>query len=218
MPKMQFRIGALIVLTLLAASACAPSPNPTPSDGRLFADDFTTTDTGWDQYTGAEGTVNYYQGQYLIQVDQPNLYLWGTPGLNLTDATVEADATHAAGPVNNEYGLICRFTKNGDKSSFYFFVISSDGYYVSGKIVKNQLTYLSPADFQASPVIQTGPAAVNHLTATCQGETFSFAVNGQPLSQFTDSQLPRGDIGLLAGTFDEGGAGIHFDTVSVRQP
>ena len=206
------------LLLLMFAAACVPPTSPPASDGRLFADDFADTGSGWDQYTGAEGTVNYDQGHYVIQVDQPNLYLWGTPGLNLTDAVVEAEATHAAGPVNNEYGLICRFTKSGDKSSFYFFVVSSDGYYVSGKIVKNQLTYLDPVDFQEAAAIHTGAGAANHLSATCQGQTFTFAVNGQPLSQFTDSDLPYGDIGLLAGTFAEAGAGIHFDNVEVNQP
>jgi hypothetical protein len=219
MPKLLLRLSALLVLTALAASACAPRPSgPSADPGLLFKDNFSTTDTGWDQYTGAEGTVNYDQGQYLIKIEQPKIYLWGTPGLDLTDALVEAEAAYAAGPVNNEYGLICRFTKNGDKSSFYFFVISSDGYYASGKVVKNQLTYLDPSDFKASPVIQPGPTAVNHLAATCQGNTLTFAVNSQPVSKFRDSELTHGDIGLLAGTFDEAGVGIHFYDVVVRKP
>ena len=213
------RLNALLVLLTLAAVACAPRPSGPPDDPTLlFKDDFAKIDSGWDQYTGAEGAVNYDQGQYLIKIEQPNIYLWGTPGLNLTDTTLQADAAYAAGPLNNEYGLICRFTKNGDKSSFYFFVVSSDGYYASGKIVKNQLTYLDPSDFQASPVIKQGPTAVNHLAATCQGNTMTFTANGQPLSKFSDSELTHGDIGLLAGTFDEAGVAIHFDNVVARQP
>jgi hypothetical protein len=213
------RLRVWLVLASLAAGACAPRPSGPPADPTLlFKDDFSKTDSGWDQYTGADGTANYDQGQYLIRIDQPNIYLWGVPGLNLTNTAVEADAAFAAGPVNNEYGLICRFTKKGDQSSFYFFVISSDGYYVSGKIVKNQRTNLDPVDFQTSRAISQGPAAVNHLAATCQGSTLTFAVNGQPLSKFSDSELTRGDVGLLAGTFNDPGVAIHFDNVVVRQP
>ena len=222
MPKLLLHLGALLVFAALAAlgaSACAPRPSGPPADpSLLFKDDFSKADTGWDRYTGGEGSVDYDQGQYLIKVEQPNIYLWGTPGLNLTDAAVEADATYAAGPLNNEYGVICRFTKSGDKSSFYFFAVSSDGYYASGKIVKNQLTYLDPSDFKASPVIHQTPAEANHLAATCKGNTFTFAVNGQPLAEFQDADLTHGDIGLLAGTFDEPGVAIHFDYVVVRKP
>ncbi len=222
MPKLPFRLSALLVLTALVAlgaGACAPRPSGAPADPNLLLkDDFSKTDSGWDQYTGAEGTVNYDQGQYLIKLEQPSIYLWGTPGLDLSDAAVEGDATYSAGPVNNEYGLMCRFTKSGDKSSFYFFVISSDGYYASGKVVKDQLTYLDPSDFKASAVIRQAPTETNHLAATCQGKTMTFAVNGQPLASFQDGDLTHGDIGLLAGTFDEPGVAIHFDNVVVRKP
>ncbi len=219
MPKLLFRLSALLIFTTLAAGACAPRPaGPSSDPNLLFKDDFTKTDSGWDQYSGAEGTVNYDQGQYLIKIEQPKIYLWGTPGLSLTDAVVEADAAHAAGSVNNEYGLICRFAKNGDKSSFYFFVISSDGYYASGKVVKDELTYLDPSDFKASPVIRQAPTETNHLAATCQGNTLSFTINGQPLAKFQDGDLTHGDVGLLAGTFDEPGVAIHFDNVVVRKP
>ncbi len=219
MSTLPSRLSVLVLLAALAATACTSRPSSSSADPTLlFKDDFSKADSGWDKYTGAEGTVDYDQGQYLIKIEQPGIYLWGTPGLSLTDAAVEADAAYAAGPLNNEYGLMCRFTKNGDKSSFYFFVISSDGYYASGKIVKDQLTYLDPSDFKASPVIKQGPSAVNHLAATCQGNTLSFAVNGQPVAKFSDGDLTHGDIGLLAGTYDEAGVAIHFDNVVVRKP
>jgi hypothetical protein len=44
------------------------------------------------------------------------------------------------------------------------------------------------------------------------------AVNGTPLGDFDDEELARGDIGLMAGTFDEGGVRMYFDNVVVRQP
>ena len=210
--------GLMLAIALLA-SACASPAAATPGDpNTLLKDDFSKPSSGWDKYTGAEGQVGYDNGQYLIRVDQPQIYLWGTPGLNLADLTLAVDTSQAAGPVNNEFGVICRFAKNGDKNSFYFFAISSDGYYASGKVVQNKLTYLDPKDFQASKTVQTGASAVNHLAATCQGNRMTFAVNGTPLSSFTDDELKRGDVGLMAGTFDEGGVAIHFDNVVVTKP
>ena len=144
----------LIVMVTLVTSACAPRPGGPPGDANLlFKDDFAKTDSGWDKYTGAEGTVDYAEGQYLIKVDKPNIYLWGTPGLNLTDSILEVDATYAAGPVNNEFGVICRLAENGDQKSFYFFFISSDGYYATGKVVKNKKTFLGAPGAQSSAAI-----------------------------------------------------------------
>ncbi len=219
MPRPLNLLARLTLLGLLAAAACAPRSSGTPGDPNLlFSDDFSKTDSGWDTYSGAEGAVAYDGGQYLIRVDQPQLYLWGTPGLNLADATIDVDATYASGPANNEFGVMCRFAKSGDQSSFYFFVISSDGYYASGKVVKDRLTYLDPKDFQASSLIPTDLSAVHHFSATCQGSKMSFALNGAPLAAFEDGDLKRGDAGLMVGTFDEPGAGVHFDNVVIKKP
>lgn len=212
-------LAGLALAAALLASACSPQAAVTPGDANLlFKDDFSQPTSGWEKYTGAEGQVGYDNGQYLIRVDQPQIYLWGTPGLNLTDLTMDVDAAYSAGPLNNEFGVICRFAKNGDKSSFYFFAMSSDGYYASGKVVQNKLTYLDPKDFQASKAIQTGAAATNHLAVGCQGNRMTLAVNNTPLSDFVDNDLKQGDVGLIAGTFDEGGVAIHFKNVVVRKP
>ncbi len=207
-----------LVVTLLA-SACAPRPRGVPGDPNLlFKDDFASADSGWDKYTGAEGAVGYAEGQYQIRVDEPNIYLWGTPGLDFTNTALEADATYAAGPANNEFGLICRFTESDNKKNFYFFFISSDGYYVAGKVVKDKKTYLNAPDFQSSDAIKKDLGAVNHLSATCAGNQMSFAVNGTALGQFQDAELKHGDIGLIVGTYDEGWVDIRFDNLTARKP
>jgi hypothetical protein len=219
MRRSMFRLAGLMLAAALLGAACASQAAPTPGVvTTLLQDDFTQPTSGWDKYSGAEGQVGYDGGHYLIRVDQPQIYLWGTPGLNLADSTVDVEAAYVAGPLNNEFGLLCRFAKNNDKSSFYFFAISSDGYYVSGKVVQNKLTDLDPSDFKPSKAIQTGASARNHLTATCQGNHMTFAVNSTLLSTFTDDELKFGDVGLLAGTFDEAGVAIHFDALVVKKP
>ena len=220
MTRLMPLAGLLAFTTLLAAACASQAPAPTPGSAplALLQDDFSQPTSGWDKYTGAEGQVGYDNGHYLIRVDQPQIYLWGTPGLNLADSTVDVDASYVSGPLNNEFGVICRFAKNGDTSSFYFFAISSDGYYVSGKVVQNALTDLDPKDFAPSKAVRIGASAVNHLSATCQGNRMTLALNGAPLSAFVDDDLKFGDVGLLAGTFDQGGVAIHFDHLVVKKP
>lgn len=212
----------LVLAGALALGACGPAGGATPgAPGVIFQDDFSDPNSGWDTHTGADVTTNYDEGRYLLAVEETLLDVWATPGLELTDVVFEADSQYAAGPENNEYGLMCRYTRAGDGSnSFYFFFVSSDGYYALGKVVKNARNVLSPEDgsFQPSDSIQMGPSAINHLSAICQGTHFSLSVNGSLVGEFEDDELPRGDIGLIAGTFEEGGVRIHFDNVVVRQP
>ena len=211
-----------VLLTLACALAGCSTPR-TPAYGDpslLFKDDFSQNTSGWDAHTGSEATTNYEDGHYLIAVEQPGIDVWAQAGLDLSDLTLEVDAAYAAGPVNNEFGVMCRYAREGDKSQFYFFLISSDGYYAMGKVVKNKRTILHPTngDFEASSAVRTDPTAANRLSATCRGSRMSFSVNGTPLGEFDDAELARGDIGLIAGTFDETGVKIHFDNLIVRKP
>lgn len=203
--------------------ACASGPRtPVYDDPHLlFQDDFANPTSGWDAYADAEKTTNYDNGQYVIAVDTANVLIWASPHLNFTDTTLKADATYLAGPANNEYGLMCRYTRHGDGShSFYFFVISSDGYYALGKVIKNERTILSPTsgEFQASDLIPLEATTPHRLTATCQGQHLALTLNGTELGAFDDADLTQGDVGVLAGSFDETGVKIHFDNFEVRKP
>jgi hypothetical protein len=208
---------ALATVGLLAA--CGTS-NPTPrADGVIVQDDFSDPNSGWDRATSVEFTTDYDDGQYLIAVEQPLRDAWGLAGLDLNDMQIEAETRYVAGPADNAFGVLCRYTRADDKNNFYFFIISSDGAYAMGKVVRDTYTYLNPnKNYEALSTIKTDTAAVNALSATCQGNRFTFAVNGQPAGAFEDGELTHGDAGLLASTLNEGGVKIHFDNVIIRQP
>jgi len=210
----------VVVAILLAACASPPAATPGADQNVLFQDDFSQTTSGWDKYTASDVVTNYDDGQYLIAVEDTDVDVWARPGLDLTDVTLEVDATYAAGPVNNTFGVICRYERQGDKNSFYFFLISSDGYYSMGKVSKNERTVLNPTsgEFQPSEGVSLDLASTQRLRASCLGRRMSLAVNGTPLGEFEDDELTRGDIGLIAGTFDEGGVRIHFDNLEARKP
>lgn len=211
------------LIWLMAAAwlaGCALGPQPTPrADGVILQDDFSDPQSGWDRHTGAEITTDYVEGRYLIAVSAANLDAWGLANLDLNDMRVQAEAVRVAGPADNAFGILCRFTRTGNQSNFYFFLISSDGYYAVGKVVKDRRAYLNPAgDFEPLAAIRAEPDAMNTLDAVCRGDQLSFTVNGTPAGAFSDGELTHGDVGLLAGTFNAGGVQIAFDNVTVRQP
>jgi len=215
---MRFRLCALGI-ALWALAACASSPTPR-ADGIILEDNFSNPQSGWDTYTGADIITTYDDGRYLIAVETPNRDAFGLAGLDLNDMRISVEAQASGGPRDNAFGVLCRHTRNGDRNSFYFFLISSDGYYSVGKVVnQTERTFLNPAkNFEPLAAIQTGAGAINRLEATCQGNRLSFNVNGVVAGSFEDDTLGHGDAGLIAGTFNEGGVRIHFDNIIVRQP
>ncbi len=60
--------------------------------------------------------------------------------------------------------------------------------------------------------------AINHLQADCQGNTLRFYVNETPIALVQDFDFTNGDVGILAGTFEEGGLDVIFDDFVVTQP
>ena len=217
-----WRPGMLALGALVLAACGGPRPPTAPAEPSvIFRDDFSDINSGWDQHRGADVVTDYDEGGYLLAVEEPGVSVWARPGLDLADVVLEADAQHAAGPDNNEYGLMCRYSRGGDgRNSFYFFMVSSDGYYALGKVVRDVRTILSPAEgsFQPIEAVAFDPRAVNRLRASCQGTQLALSLNGELLAEFSDSELARGDVGVLAGSFDEGGVRITFDNVVVQQP
>ncbi len=160
-----------------------------------------------------EGVMDYDSGGYRMLVNQLQTNFWSTPHKNFPNARIEVDLGKLGGPDENRVGLICRFSEAG----YYFFMISSDGYYGIGIYAAGQAVLLGQSEMQYSPSIKTG-VAVNHLRADCVANLLTFYVNGNQVAQTIDSTLTTGDVGLLAGTFSTPGVDVVFDNFVVLMP
>jgi len=216
--KLLLYILFLLMALVLFACQLASPPSPPPvsvaqSGDTLFYDDFTNSTTGWDRFTSSEGTMDYDGSGYRFLVNALQTNFWSTPGKSFRDVRVDVDVAKISGPDENRIGLLCRYSK-GD---YYFFMISSDGYQTVGKYIGGHALLLNEPEMLLSDSIHTG-LAVNHLRADCVGNILTFYVNGVQVAQVLDDDLPLGDVGLLAGTFDEPGVDIIFDNFLVSQP
>ncbi len=225
MKRLLFPLVLLFALGGLAACSPQPvaAPTPTAAAGApaaslqvLFRDDFSNPHSGWDTDHEKDAILEYTpQGQYRIWLNYPHTTIWANPGLQFTDTRTEVDALKAAGPDNNQFGIICRYE---DADNFYFFLISSDGYYGIGKSKDGRQTLLTGGGKMTfSPRIAQGHAA-NHLRADCVGQNLALFVNGYHLATAADADFTRGDVGLMVGTFDEPGADLRFDNFAVYAP
>ncbi len=189
--------------------------NAPPSGTVLFQDGFSDQAGNWQTTADSEaGLATYDAGVFRFLVSRQNVDIWSTPGLDFEDVRIEVDAAHFGGPLENRMGLICRYQGPRD---FYFFVISSDGYYAVGKVTQDVLSLLGQEQMQYSAAITTG-MAINHLRADCVGDTLTFYVNNFPVALVHDSDHPGGDVGLLAGAFDQAGVDVIFDRFMVIRP
>jgi hypothetical protein len=57
--------------------------------------------------------------------------------------------------------------------------------------------------------------ATNLMKAGCNGDKFTFYANGVKLGGCTDESFASGNIGLIAGTHEDGGVQISFDNLKV---
>lgn len=215
------RLFACFSLVILFTSACtvaAPSGTATqdqavPSGTVLFQDDFANPGSGWSRFSAAEGVMDYDSGSFRILVNALDTNFWSTPQKNFTDVRLEVDAGKLGGPDENRIGLICR----SSGADYYFFIITSDGYYGVGLFSGGQAVLLGQNEMLASENINKG-LAVNHLRADCTGDQLTFYVNGFQIAAVQDATLKSGDVGMLVGTFAKPGVDVILDNFVALKP
>jgi hypothetical protein len=127
---------------------------------------------------------------------------------------IEADTLKQGGTDVNRIGLVCRYT---DPQNYYFFIVSTDGFYGLGKVTGGAATLLGMTEMQRAEVIQP-QGGVNHLRADCIGETLTLYDNGRELAQVSDPDHVSGDAGTFAGTADQAALDVVFDNFVVIKP
>jgi hypothetical protein len=220
MKKMKSLI--LIVLPLflmgcsslpLAAQLFKASPEST-AVGILFQDDFSEKGSGWDRYISEIGSTDYDHEAYHIIVNEPITDLFANPYVSYKDTVIEVKAARISGPVDNSFGVICRYQ---DEENFYTALISSDGYAGIFEVNDGKYKLMGHDEMIPVPAI-LGGTAVNLIHFECVGTSLTLAVNNEPVDTQEDKSFESGDVGLIAGTFQEPGVHIAFDDFIVRQP
>lgn len=197
----------LLVLALLLLTACGGN-----SSGVLFYDRFGNPKSGWGSESKEAYDRGYQEGEYFIEVYEPDWFVWAGPGKRFGDVVVAVDARRVSGA--GHFGLICRYRAPAD---FYYFAVTDDGYYAIMRVRDSHPKILSGAGFLPSADIPTG-AAVYHLRAVCQGERLQLFVNDRLVASVADKTFRRGDVGLGVGAGPEGAIRVHFDNFKVTAP
>ena len=180
-----------------------------------FTDDFSDPNSGWDSNSGKEGSVGYENGKYVIQVDEVDYSLWANPGQEFGDVLIDVTMQPDANGATADMGAICRYQ---DTDNFIYASITSDGYYGITQMKNGDFTILTGnGKLQPNDTIRQG-GKPNQVQLVCAGNNFALLVNDQFIDAVTADAPASGDVGLIAGTFEKGGARVSFDNFSAVLP
>lgn len=210
----------ILLATALMCAACQAAPPAEAvatlqSGDILFKDDFSSKNSGWGLWNKDGALVEYHpSGGLRILVTESQYDFWSVSGRKFTDVQIEVDAMMIGGPQDNDFGVICRYQ---DENNFYMMVISSDGYYGIAKMKDGQYRMIGAEQLQYSTAIAQGQST-NRLRGDCVGNRLVLYVNDQMLMETADADFGSGDVGLLAGAYDEPNVDILFDNFVVKKP
>ena len=211
---LHFATRLVLVVPVALLSACDSLLNTDVPGSLLFQDDFSRTSSGWDRYSDPSYTSDYDNGTYRIAIQTGQTQAWANPGLELDEVRMEVDAASVDGPLDNAFGVMCRYQ---DPDNYYFFLISGDGYAGIGLTKDGRRVMLTgDAMLPADPILQG--YRTNHLRAVCDGFDLALYVNGVLVDEAQAAEWPSGDVGLMAATYGEPGIDIRFDNFSLVRP
>ena len=204
-----------VILACLTISGCAvvdqigADASNTPAPGTLlFHDDFSDPTSGWRLWTSEDAVIDYADETLQFLINKPNYDYWSLPGKSYADVVLAVDATLVGGPMDNDYGILCRMQ---DDYNFYAFLISSDGYGGIIKVKDGLYQVLnSETGLEYGDMIAQGQAT-NAIRADCTGSTLTLYVNHTKFLEVTDNDFQAGDVGLMAGSYSQPGVDIRFD-------
>lgn len=181
----------------------------------ILSDDFSSEKNDWYVEHSDVVDTDYAPGGFSIKILQSDYMAWTNPDMNFTDTVIEIDTEKLGGADDNEFGVFCRYQ---DAENFYFFTVSSDGYYGINKYVSDELISLGNDGLVPADVIRTGDGSTNHIRAVCNGTQLSLTINGELLLEVQDDSFSSGDIGLYASTYSEPDTEILFSNLVVSEP
>ncbi|WP_299754851.1 zinc-ribbon domain-containing protein [uncultured Chloroflexus sp.] len=222
-------IGAcvFIVISLSSFSFSDVTNTPTPVTGEpstsgggavesviggeiVFRDDFENpADSNLGTSEDSRARYAYEQGNYIIEVKEPELLVWALVDGSYRNVVIEASYSIPRNSPAGAAGLIFHYQ---DADNFYLFSVSNDGYYALELLEDNQWETI--IDWTQHEAIKPGN---NRMRVELRGDEITLYINDRRLEQTRDPTFTRGEVGLAVTSFDESGIIVRFDEITIRQ-
>ena len=208
--------GATIDFDNLIVRQLGDTTEAAGDDDIIFAEYFDSDANGWatgefeDAYTYDEITIE--KGVYRLSVEatQAAYVEQELPNQSFSDFILTVEATPHDTDEHYSYGLNFREDENFNS---YTFEIGNDGLYTI-QVYDGEWRTLK--DWSSTGAINVGET--NELMVIAEGDSLTFFVNGEQLTQLEDDTLSAGTVGLLVDIFeDDSSAAVDFDNLIIRE-
>jgi hypothetical protein len=182
-----------------------------------LTDTFDSNKNDWLNETADDefARVNYQvvDGKYRWEVTAHKSFIGWVRASEKTfsDFSVSVDIQQVSGPDTADYGIIFREDEDGN---FYYFGISDNGFY---SLYEYAGEWRPLIEFTETDLLQPGQS--NRITIIGVGSQFTFFINDQYLTYFTDDHIAKGSVALAIEVAEENDEAVfEFDNFELRTP
>jgi len=193
-----------------------------PGYGAIYCENFEDAGTvmmplGTDENKWGALNVDVYKGKYAarIEVKRDNVLTLVVPTDPVRDFTFQIDgrlASHSGHPYHS-WGVF--FKMDEDMENYYYFMVDNNQYYYFQLIRGDRQTNLINGRFtdDLNPLDEG-----NTITVMCEGDTFTFYINGAYQEDFSDNRLLTGTVGIYSQMRSGTTLDWEFDNIAVYSP
>src|SRR5258706_1435026 len=183
----------------------------------ILADSFDSNKKGWGTIASedarAKTIIKIANGKYVWDIATHDLNItWEKASQkSLVNFALSVDVKQISGPDTAESGVTFR---EDPYFNYYSFGINNKGEYFLQRYYSGWVTLI---DYTKSDLIH--PGEVNRITVIAEGSHFTFLINSQYLTEFTDDRIKAGQAGLTTNLHDANQHAVfEFDNFELRAP
>ncbi len=190
-----------------------PKPDISMPQGKtiVYQEDFSSRTAGWRHDRTEAAFVGYQNSEYVIQINWEGYYFWGNPGKRYGDLILTVDSRIVTPVEGADFGVICRAE---DEGNFYAMTMTGDGWFSIWKAEDYGIEWLWDWDYTRD----IPKSSSFKISVACISSELTLSIDDIVVAQVTDYTFTEGDIGLIAGTYDQGGFSVAFDDLVVMLP
>lgn len=182
-------------------------------EGDIVIDDtFDSNSLGWQPLSDSDYDMSIMNGAFHFATNPAQFQILNAlpPALyDLANIVINVDVNIEQPAHDGDLGVLCRYQ---DVDNFYALEVSEDGYFAIWKEVAGEVTYLIEWTYSDLIPTDSSPFVLN---ASCDGAQLMVGVNAELLGTATDAEFASGGVGLITGTWANGGQVISFDNFEV---
>jgi transcriptional regulator with XRE-family HTH domain len=114
-----------------------------------------------------------------------------------------------------EFGGIVFRSEDSIDGHYYIFRVHTDGSYWLYRFADRNIDHATQLDTGTAPSLHKGLNKTNRLSVVAQGSLLTLYINGQEVSSLQDAGYTHGQIGVLAGSLNQGPAQALFQDAQV---